>query len=136
MIGDGKALHEKLSATDTSLLKKLRIAVKEGELDYWWARQNPPNESADLFLKFLSKVSGDIHVKWVERESEAGPHGLLGEDHCFKFESDVSLFGMKKRYFVKGYFFNKGDLKGITIQSFREVPALKLVTKGNNYEKK
>lgn len=127
-------LHQKLSSKEISFIKKLKIAVKEGELDYWWARGNPPNESPDVFRTFLNKVEAsggttvDIEPKWIDRESSAGPHGLLGEDQCFKFECDIAMFGIKKRYFVKGYFFNKGDLKGVSIQSFREVTKLNLVT--------
>lgn len=128
-MGDKRTLHDKLTDKNSSFLKILRLAVSEGELDYWWERDNPPNESIDVFKLFLRKVKGPIEPTWIERESEAGPHGLLGEDECFKFEAVVSLLGNKKKYFVKGYFFNKGDRKGVTVQSFREIPSLKLMHK-------
>jgi len=126
-IDDTKTLHEKLSDDKASLLKVLRLAVNEGELDYWWERQNPPNEPPEVFRTFLKKVKGPVEATWIERESQAGPHGLLGEDECFKFEDEVSMLGIKKRYFIKGYFFNKGDRKGVCIQSFREVLKLRLM---------
>ena len=126
---DKRSIHEKLSDENVSFIKKLKIAIGEGELDYWWERGNPPNESSDIFRKFVKKLNFSFEPKWVERESEAGPHGLLGEDRCFKFESEISLLGLRKKYFVKGYFFNKGDLKGVTIQSFREIPIFKVVKK-------
>jgi hypothetical protein len=48
----------------------------------------------------------------------------LSEEDCFKFECEVQFGGIfeieTKRYFVKGYFFEKTELKGVTIQSFRE----------------
>jgi hypothetical protein len=58
------------------------------------------------------------------RLSEDGLHGKDGEEDCFKFECEVQFGGIfeieTKRYFVKGYFFEKTELKGVTIQSFRE----------------
>lgn len=127
MVKDTRTLHEKLSDPNIDFLKKLRMAVKDGELDYWWGRCNPPNESPDIFKRFLEKLSGLFEVRWIERDSVSGPHCLLGEDQCFKFECEISAFGTKKKYFVKGYFFNKGDLKGVTIQSFRELKRPSLV---------
>lgn len=114
-------LHEKLSKDGVSFSSKLKIACIEGELDYWSRRKSPPNESVDSFMKFVRMLSEDIKVKWIERISQNGDHAELGEDHCFKFEKEVSNFGLKKKYFIKGYFFDKGNLKGVTIQSFREV---------------
>jgi predicted metal-binding protein len=114
-------LHEKLSKDGISFSNKLKIVCMKGELDYWNRRKNPPNESVDSFTKFVKMLRGDIKVKWVERISRNGGHAELGENDCFKFEKEVSNFGLKKKYFVKGYFFDKGNLKGVTIQSFREV---------------
>ncbi|MBT3237081.1 MAG: hypothetical protein HN353_14080 [Bdellovibrionales bacterium] len=128
MSKDGqKTLHQRLTDEKSSFLKILRLASKEGELDYWWQRDHPPNESHQAYLLFLKKVKGDIEPKWIERESSAGPHGILGEDLCFKFEASITILGRKRRYFVKGYFFNKGDRKGVTIQSFREKQKLELL---------
>ncbi len=127
MANDTKTLHEKLTDESASFLKILRIVILEGELDYWWERQNPPNEPPDVFRLFLKKVKGPVEPTYISRESQAGPHGLLGDDECFKFESEISMLGIIKRYFVKGYFFNKGDRKGVCIQSFRETSKLKLM---------
>lgn len=126
-MSESQSLHQKLSAADISFLAKFKLAVREGELDYWWQRDNPPNLALDIFRIFCRKLKREINLKWVDRESEAGPYGLTGEDQCFKFTHEISLMGVKKRYFVKGYFFNKGDLKGVTIQSFREEVNLKLL---------
>ncbi|MFZ9002316.1 MAG: hypothetical protein ACO20H_13500 [Bacteriovoracaceae bacterium] len=127
-----KTLHEKLSDPKASFTKKLRLAAKEGELEYWLNRKDPKNETMDVFRKFLQKAKS-INPQWVERKSEAGPNGLLGEKKCFKFEHEVSSFGVRKKYFVKGYFFNEGDLKEVTIQSFREIPNLKLMETNRGY---
>ena len=121
MSENNKTLHDKLTDESTSFLKILRLAVSKGTLDYWWKRNNPPNESPDVFKVFLKKIKGTILPTWVPRKSEAGPHGLLGEDECFKLEVCIFMLGIRKKYFVKGYFFNKGDRKGVTRQSFREI---------------
>lgn len=47
-----ESLHEKLSDASITFVKKLKLAVNEGELDYWWERDNPPNETPDIFKKF------------------------------------------------------------------------------------
>lgn len=116
-----QTLHEKLSGEDISFSKKLKTLVREGELDYWWSRGNPPNESQEVFKKFIKKLKGEINPRWEQRKSQNGQNALLGEERCFLFEHEISLFGEKKKFFVKGYFFNEGDLKGVTIQSFREI---------------
>ena len=132
MANDTRSLHEKLSDKEASFVKKLRLAATEGELDYWLERGNPPNESTDVFIKFSKYLKEPVSVKWIERESEAGPHGLLGEDECFKFECTIFPFGVETKYFVKGYFFNKDDLKGVTIQSFRKVMILRMLNPKND----
>lgn len=106
-------------------IEKLWIVVEKGELDFWESRKNPPNLSIDEFKKVLDRVDSVENFSWVLRESEAGPYGRRGEDHCFKFECGVQFGGIfeiaTKRYFVKGYFFEKSKLIGVTIQSFREI---------------
>lgn len=118
-----KSLHEQLSEADLSFLMKLRLASKHG-LDYWYARINPPNESPEVFRLFLKLLKEPINPVWVERKSSFGEHALLGETECFKFEAEVMVLGMKKKFFCKGYFYNEHDLKGVTIQSFRKVGRL------------
>ncbi len=51
-----KTLHEQLTDNTASFLKILKLAVLKGELDYWWERENPPNESPDIFKNFLKKL--------------------------------------------------------------------------------
>ncbi|MCK5072221.1 MAG: hypothetical protein KAQ98_02265 [Bacteriovoracaceae bacterium] len=108
MSENNKTLHDKLTDGSASFLKILKLAISKGELNYWWERDNPQNESRDVFNVFIKRVKGQIEPAWIERKSTAGPHGLLGEDECFKFEAKISMFGIRKKYFIKGYFFNKG----------------------------
>jgi hypothetical protein len=108
-----------------SFIQKLRTIVEHGELDYWADRKNPPNLSEEDFRNILDRIDTIEFFKSIPRESEQGPYGRTGEDNCFKFECEIQFGGLFeieiKRYFVKGYFFEKSKLIGVTIQSFREV---------------
>ncbi len=108
-----------------AFIEKLSVVVEKGELDFWEDRRNPPNLSVDEFKIVLDRIYATENLKWVSRESEEGLHGKNGEDNCFKFECEIQFGGVfeieTKRYFIKGYFFEKTELKGVTIQSFREV---------------
>lgn len=105
-------------------LDKLIAVVEHGEVDYWEDRKNPPNLSVDEFHQVLYRMDEAANLKWIDRDSTNGPDGTTGEDKCFKFNCEVQFGGIfeieTKFYFVKGYFFDKGDLKGVTIQSFRQ----------------
>ncbi|MBT7608339.1 MAG: hypothetical protein HN576_01195 [Bacteriovoracaceae bacterium] len=105
-------------------LQKLITVYEQGELDFWEDRLNPPNLTKDEFDLVLYRIDRANRLSWVTRESEEGPHGTTGEDDCFKFNCSAEFGGIfeneTKTFFVKGYFFDKGDLKGVTIQSFRE----------------
>jgi len=120
-------LSKKIEEQSLSFSKKLKLVLKEGELDYWWERKKPPNLSPEVFKKTI-EFMGEVTPRWVDRKSKNGPHGTTGELQCFKFEFEIRLFGVQKRYFLKGYFFDRDELKGVSIQSFREQPVtLKIV---------
>lgn len=124
-----RTLHEKLSDPGISFLQKLRLASLHG-LDYWWSRGNPPNETPDVYREVLKRLKEPLNVDWVDRLSQAGANALLGEQQCFQFEAEIELLGKKKKFYFKGYFYNQNDLKGVTIQSFRDVtPKIQIVKK-------
>ena len=108
-----------------SFIDKLWAVVEKGELDFWEDRRNPPNLSVDEFRKVLDRIDAVEKLSWIPRLSEDGSHGKDGEEKCFKLECKVQFGGIfeieTKRYFIKGYFFEITELKGVTIQSFREV---------------
>jgi hypothetical protein len=114
-------IHQTLADKSIPLGRRIKIAAGN-ELDYWERRTNPPNLTRCDFERLCRFIPDGLHGNWSPRESEAGSHGMTGEDAVFKFEFDVTILGVKKRYFLKGYFFDKGNLRGVTIQSFREVP--------------
>jgi hypothetical protein len=64
---------------------------------------------------------------WKPRRSTSGEHGMTGEDEVFNFEFNYIVIGKTISFYCKGYFFDKEDLKGVTIQSFRAVPGAKVV---------
>lgn len=110
---------------DLPFMQKLKTVIEKGKLEYWDNRRNPPNLGKEEFFVTLPRINESQEVKWVKRESEQGEYGLTGEDLCFKFECDIEHVGLEKdvlkRYFIKGYFFEKAKLIGVTIQSFRRV---------------
>ncbi len=114
------SLNEKLSDAK-DLLSKLKIAVYEGELVLWEDKLHPPNLSKEEFLVFLSKVRKPLNEEFVSRKSYNGIHGKTGERDCFQFEKEISLFGKLVRFYLKGFFFDRNDLKGVEIQSFRKI---------------
>ena len=106
-----------------SFLDKLIYVIDNGELDFWEDRKDPPNLTADEFKLVMNRIEEPKNLKSIPRESTSGPRGHTGEDNCFKFNCEAEFGGVfeieMKYYFVKGYFFDKGNLKGVTIQSFR-----------------
>lgn len=115
-----KTLHERLGE-EMDFIKKLRIAVVEGELVYWSNRNDPPNLEEQEYRTFVSKIRQPLGPEWIQRISRAGKYGQTGEDVCFQFEKQISFLRKIRIYYVKGFFFEKGNLKGVAIQSFREV---------------
>lgn len=117
------SLEQEVAGLD--FIDKLNHVISNGILDYWDDRGKPPNLHKKNFLQVMDRVFSAIGLRWEKRKSFEGPYGLTGEDDCFFFDCEASFGGVhgviEKRYFVKGYFFDKGNLKGVTIQSFREV---------------
>ena len=113
--------HAKLTDPSLSFAAKLKLAVTF-ELEYWESRQHPPNISINVFRSIVQLIPDSVSPKWRERKSAAGAHGLSGEEHVFNFDFSVTAFGQSVRFYCKGYFFDKGNLKGVTIQSFRPMP--------------
>jgi len=120
-INEPKSLHERLDE-EKDFLKKLKLSVEEGKLEFWIDRKNPPNLTIEEFKIFLNKLRRSFEPDIVPRNSEAGKYGLTGEDECFQFEAKIGFLGTLKDYYVKGFFFDKDNLMGVEIQSFREKP--------------
>jgi len=113
-------LHERLQR-ESDFTRKLQKAITEGELVYWSKRLHPPNLEEHDFRTFASKLRPPLQPDWVGRKSLSGKYGMTGENECFQFEKRVAFLGNIKNYYVKGFFFEKENLKGVEVQSFREV---------------
>ncbi len=117
---------KKLADPGIGFVEKLRLAVNL-ELDYWEDRDNPPNLSKAVFKILIQQIPTSVSVSYASRDSFSGPHGKTGEDQVFKLRFSVAKMGKRKAYFLKGYFFDKGNCKGVCIQSFREEVGLQIL---------
>lgn len=123
---DRKTQLEKLADPAIRFVPKLKLAARL-ELNYWDNRNNPPNLSKEVFLKVLQQMPGTVQVEFKQRESTNGPHGLTGDDEVFTLKFSIRVMGKVKTYYLKGYFFDKDQCRGVTIQSFREIKSLTVV---------
>ena len=89
------------------------------ELDYWEARQSPPNLPVHFFRQTFLDFKDDIVPRWVPRKSASGEHCDSGEDRVFNFEIELCPKNKPVVFYCKGYFFDMNNLRGVTIQSFR-----------------
>ena len=115
---------ERLADPKTPFLDKFRFAIQL-EVDLWEERE-PPNLGENELRRLLKHLPPDLEPKWDPRKSQSGKHGKTGDDEIFKFNFSVKLLGFKMTYFVKGYFFDKGNCYGVCIQSFREIERVKI----------
>ena len=113
-----KTLHEILSDPEIPFIRKLQIATTS-ELVFWEERYDPPNLSAEDFKRILPLIPLETSPILEPRKSSAGKYGKTGETQIFKFDFEISLLGQTHPFFIKGFFFEKGNLRGVEIQSFR-----------------
>lgn len=117
---DLEALKVLLKDPQLKFGERLKIAVKI-DLVYWDERKNPPNLPVEAFKNLIELIDDDAEAKkWTPRNSDQGTHAHDGEDDVFHYEFTVSGFGGRKTYYVKGFFFEKNDTRGVEIQTFRD----------------
>jgi hypothetical protein len=104
------ALHKILSNPKLPFAQKLQIAA------------DSPNLAVHEFKRILPLVPVDVVPTWEPRHSQSGKHGSTGEKRIFKFDFEILLLGETHSFFLKGYFFEKDNLRGVEIQSFRREP--------------
>lgn len=114
----------RLADPKTLFLEKLWLAIWL-EVDLWEDR-NPPNLGDHELKKLIQHIPANLQPTWSARNSQRGKYGRIGDDEVFKFEFKTKLLGFEMTYFVKGYFFDKGNCHGVCIQSFREVSRVKI----------
>jgi hypothetical protein len=123
----GKSIHEILTDPLLPFARKLQIATAS-ELIYWEERLEPPNLSIQEFKRVLPLIQSSATPLWEPRKSTQGRYGKTGEKKVFKFDFQITLFGKRHQFFIKGYFFEEGNLRGVEIQSFRKKSNPKLRT--------
>jgi hypothetical protein len=95
-------------------------------LVYWEERLEPPNLSIHEFKKVLPLIPIHTTPLWEPRKSTQGKYGKTGEKQVFKVDFQMILLGKRHQFFIKGYFFEEGNLRGVEIQSFRKKSSPKL----------
>ena len=106
-----------LNDEKTEFLVKLRLAVASNLAIS--ERKDKPNLPGRMFKNLLGQIPTGVRVNHERRESRKGPYGSSGEDEVFSFTFNISLLGRTKSYYVKGFFFHKGKIEGVYLQSFR-----------------
>ncbi len=110
-----------------NFLKKLKEAGIN-ELEYWEKR--PENLPREILVRYLENLddSRDLFPDMATRESDSGKYGETGFKWVFKLEDNFYLMGNIIRVYIKGFFFEENDPRGIEIQSFKKSqPQLKVV---------
>jgi hypothetical protein len=107
-------------------LKKLKYAGLN-ELEYWEKR--PENLSRELLVKYLKSIdeSKEYFPDMSVRESDGGKYGETGFNWVFKLRDSFLLAGRRTEIYMKGFFFEEEDPRGIEIQSFKKSVTLKSV---------
>ena len=121
----GKTIHEILTEPNLPFARKLQIAAAS-ELVYWEERLVPPNLTIQEFKRVLPLIAISTTPLWDVRKSTQGKYGKTGEKQIFKFDFQMTLLGKRHQFFIKGYFFEEGNLRGVEIQSFRKSSTLNL----------
>lgn len=103
-----------------SVVDRIKSAIRLGEVDYWCdPNKSPPNLAREEFERLIVFIPSRILVRWEPRKSDGGPHGATGEDQIFEFEFEIPRGKYRFVYYLKGYFYDKSNLRGVCIQSFR-----------------
>lgn len=115
-----------IESKNEPFLKKLKHAGLN-ELEYWEKR--PENLSRELLQKYLRSLSEDkeIYPEMSARESDGGKYGQTGFKWVFKFRDSFSVMGRKIDIYIKGFFFEESNPRGVEVQSFKKSTVLRAI---------
>ncbi len=107
-------------------LKKLKCAGLN-ELEYWEKR--PENFSREILERYLNSIdeTRDLNPDMAVRDSDAGKYGQTGYKWVFILKDKFSIMGKGLDVYLKGFFFEENDPRGIEIQSFKRSIELKII---------
>lgn len=119
-------LNQLISSKEERFLKKLKYAGLH-ELEYWEKR--PENLSRELLVKYLASIDEkkELSPEMSVRESDGGKYGETGFEWIFKLRDNFLVIGRRTDIYLKGFFFEENDPRGIEIQSFKRAVVLKKV---------
>ncbi|MCY4643352.1 MAG: hypothetical protein OXB88_01920 [Bacteriovoracales bacterium] len=117
-------LKKLIESKDELFLKKLKYAGLN-ELEYWEKR--PENLSRELLVKYFHSIdeTREIYPDMSVRESDGGKYGLTGFQWVFKLRDSFLVMSKKIDIYIKGFFFEENDPRGVEIQSFKRSVLLK-----------
>lgn len=121
-------LKKLIESNDELFLKKLKYAGLN-DLEYWEKR--PENLSRELLVKYLNSIdeTKEAYPKMSFRESDGGKHGETGFKWVFKLRDNFFIVGRSIDIYIKGFFFEENNPRGIEIQSFKRSVIFKKVKK-------
>ena len=115
---NSKELEKLIVDKKENFLKKLKYAGLN-DLEYW---ERKGHLSKEILVRYLKGLNEDKNLfpEMSERESGQGKYGETGLSWVFKFEDDFYSMGIKIRIYIKGFFFEENNPRGIEIQSFKK----------------
>lgn len=121
---DKAELQKLINSKEELFLKKLKYAGLN-DLEYWEKR--PENLSREILVKYLSSIdeTKELFPEMSVRESDGGKYGETGFKWVFKFKDSFNVLGRKTKIYMKGFFFEENDPRGIEVQSFKKDIVLK-----------
>ncbi len=119
-------LNKLIDSKTEYFFKKLKYAGLN-ELEYWEKR--PENLSRELLVKYLKSIdeNKEYFPQMSIRESDGGKYGETGFNWVFKHRGSFLMAGRKIEIYMKGFFFEEKDPRGIEIQSFKRSVTLKSI---------
>lgn len=117
----------KLIESDTAEFSLQLKYAGLNELVYWEKR--PDNLPREILVRYLKSIDAfkSIRPNIDIRKSSGGLYGETGFKWVFKFTDTMTIFGKKLEVYIKGYFFECIDPRGIEIQSFKKSTPLFLI---------
>lgn len=112
-------LKELLKSKTEPFFKRLKHAA-QNELEFWENR--PGSLPRELLVKYIGSLDENSEFKPNEmlRESDGGKFGETGFKSVFYYQDDFIVIGRKYTIYIKGFFFEEEDPRGVEIQSFKK----------------
>jgi hypothetical protein len=123
---DKAQLKALIESKEVNFLRKLKYAGLN-ELEYWEKR--PENFSREILERYFKSIdeTRELFPEMEVRESDGGKYGATGFKWVFKLKDKFSIMGKSIDVYLKGFFVEEGDPRGVEIQSFKKSTNLKII---------